>query len=95
MPDAELTKQLMSQVADKEAQLSALQSECEAFSDVDPERIEVLKEATVVARDSANRWLDNTHTLKDWCRKQFSGRDQEVESFFEQNGLNDKMDHIE
>ena len=37
-----------------------------------------------LARDAANRWLDNLEALRDWAKKQFGGREGELDSFFEQ-----------
>lgn len=61
---------------------------------VDPERFEALKAAATVSRDSANRWLDNLQALKDWAGKKFSGRERELEGFFEEKGMTDKMDFL-
>ncbi len=37
-----------------------------------------------VAREAANRWLDNLEALRDWAKKQFSGREADVDAFFAQ-----------
>lgn len=37
-----------------------------------------------VAREAANRWLDNIEALRDWAKKQFEGREADVDAFFEQ-----------
>lgn len=38
--------------------------------------------ARPIAVDSANRWLDNLHTLRSWLRKKFAGMEHSVDSLF-------------
>jgi len=38
----------------------------------------------LVARDSANRWTDNIHTLRSWMKKKFAGMEGQVDSFFKE-----------
>ena len=54
-----------------------------------------LQAAAIICRDSANRWLDNVYSLKQWCKKKFSGRDADIDKFFEENGLTSKVDYID
>lgn len=46
--------------------------------------LECTVNAGELARDAANRWLDNLEALRDWANKQFGGRETELDSFFEQ-----------
>lgn len=85
---------LMKEMQELQEQKAAMERERSALEVVDPERHAALKEASKLARDAANRWLDNTHSLKQWCGKQFQGREQEVAKFFEENGLTDKVDYL-
>lgn len=94
LDDAELQQQLAGQIQEQEDLLAKLETECASMAAVDPERFQAQKEAALIARDSANRWLDNTYTLKDWCQKSFSGREQEVTGFFAENGLTDTIDYL-
>jgi hypothetical protein len=92
--DAELLQELDGQIQAQEELLAKLETECASMAAVDPERFQAQKEAAVIARDSANRWLDNTYALKDWCQKSFSGREAEVGAFFTENGLTDTIDYL-
>ena len=73
-------------------ELKAEQAELEV---VDPQRFEAMKEACIVCRDSANRWLDNLYSLKQWCNKKFAGREAELDKFFEENGLTENVDYLD
>jgi hypothetical protein len=86
---------LLKELKDLRATHATLEQERSACEVVDPDRYAAMKEAALLARDAANRWLDNTHSLKQWCGKQFQGRESEVDKFFEENGLTDKVDYLE
>mmetsp|Transcript_30148 Transcript_30148/g.85127 ORF Transcript_30148/g.85127 Transcript_30148/m.85127 type:complete len:209 (-) Transcript_30148:80-706(-) len=51
--------------------------------------------AIPMARDSANRWLDNVHMLSDWTKKKFTGMEGQVDKFFRENGLTDDMEQLD
>jgi hypothetical protein len=42
------------------------------------------EQATVVARDSANRWTDNLFSVQTWMRKKFAGMDAQLADFFKE-----------
>lgn len=44
----------------------------------------IADQATPVAIDSANRWIDNLHALHDWLRKKFQGMDTQVTGLFKE-----------
>ena len=92
--DADAKARLAAELEQLNGQKAALEEERAALEVVDPQRFEAMKEAAGVARDAANRWLDNTHALQQWCQKSFAGREKEVAKFFEENGLTDKMDYL-
>lgn len=54
-----------------------------------------MQAAAVICRDSANRWLDNIYSLQQWCKKKFSGRDDDINKFFLESGLTSKVDYID
>jgi hypothetical protein len=93
--DAEQKADLLEQLEVLKGQKAALLEEQAALEVVDPDRFKAMKEASNIARDSANRWLDNTYALKQWCEKTFQGREKEVAKFFEENGLTDKVDYLD
>lgn len=41
------------------------------------------------AREAANRWQDNIFSLQSWCRKKFEGRENDIGSFFKDQGFNE------
>ena len=73
----------------------ALKAEQAELEVVDPDRFKAMKEACTTTRDSANRWLDNLYSLKQWCNKKFSGRETELDKFFEENGLTENVDYLD
>lgn len=85
-------QQTLQELGDKKSALTAEQVELEV---VDPKRFEAMKEACTTSRDSANRWLDNLYSLKQWCNKRFSGRETELDKFFEENGLTENVDYLD
>ena len=61
----------------------------------DPATIKVLEEASVVAQQSCNRWMDNLWALESWLKKNFgSGREQELAKFFKDQGFTDALDYL-
>eukprot|EP00892_Ulva_mutabilis_P004165 jgi/Ulvmu1/211/UM001_0215.1 len=76
-------------------QKEELQKELDELQTVDPERFKEMKAAAIICRDSANRWLDNVYSLQKWCKKKFSGRDDDIDKFFLENGLTSKVDYID
>jgi Mnd1 HTH domain/Leucine zipper with capping helix domain len=93
--DPDVNLKLQAEVARLVEKKAAMQSEVADLEVVDPERYKSMKEAAVVARESANRWLDNLYSLKQWCNKKFPGREGEVDKFFEENGLTENVDFLE
>lgn len=85
-------QQTLQELVEKKAVLRAEQAELEV---VDPDRFKAMKEACTVSRDSANRWLDNLYSLKQWCNKKFAGRETELDQFFEENGLTENVDYVD
>eukprot|EP01025_Chloroclados_australasicus_P044507 TRINITY_DN48308_c0_g1_i1.p2 TRINITY_DN48308_c0_g1~~TRINITY_DN48308_c0_g1_i1.p2 ORF type:complete len:207 (+),score=38.34 TRINITY_DN48308_c0_g1_i1:125-745(+) len=93
--DHDLRTQLLAEIDEMKSAVSQLEAERASLAEVDPERFKAMQEAAVIARDSANRWLDNTHALHDWCKSKFQGRESDVENFFKENGLTDKLETLD
>lgn len=91
--------------ADRSAQLALLhqlqqdlankQQELVQYQDNDPETMEAMKSGVMAAKDGANRWLDNIWALQSWCKRQFTGREKELEEFFKEQGYDDEMDILQ
>ena len=86
--------ELLAELETLQSKKAELAKQKEALEVVDPSRYAAMQEACGHARDSANTWLDNTYSLKDWCQKQFVGREDDVEKHFAENGLTDKVDYL-
>lgn len=46
------------------------------------------------AREAANRWQDNIFSLQSWCRKKFEGRENDIDSFFKDQGFNEDAQYF-
>jgi Leucine zipper with capping helix domain len=93
--DGEAKAELAAQLTELEAQKAELLKQRQALEVVDPERFAAMKEAAGIAKQAANRWLDNTEALHDWVRKKFPGKEDEVDKHFENAGLTEKLKYIE
>lgn len=49
------------------------------------------EQAAKVALDSSNRWTDNIFTLQTWIKKKFPGMEGQLEGFFKQVGIEDRI----
>jgi hypothetical protein len=47
------------------------------------------------AKEAANRWQDNICSLNSWCRKKFEGRENDIDSFFKDQGFNEDAPYFE
>ncbi|KAK9817573.1 hypothetical protein WJX74_010831 [Apatococcus lobatus] len=72
----------------------ALQVDLQQYAENDPERVEAIANAALISRDCANRWLDNIEALRGWCKTRFEGMENQLESFFEENGMTSTMDYL-
>ncbi|KAG2492313.1 hypothetical protein HYH03_009265 [Edaphochlamys debaryana] len=91
--------------AERAAALTALQQlqerhaevtqQLAAYRESDPETVEQMRLSAAGAKEAANRWLDNTYSLLSWCKKKFSGKEAELTKFFEENGLDEKVEYLE
>lgn len=94
-PDTERLAQQLGVLRELQVKLAAAQGELAMYKDNDPETVEAMRNAAKVAKEAANRWLDNTYSLLSWCKKKFSGHEAELTALFEQNGLTDSIDYLE
>lgn len=68
--------------------MSVCDRELAKYKENDPEAYKTLCETVKSSTAAANRWLDNMECLLSWCKKQFSGREEDIVKFFNENGLN-------
>jgi seryl-tRNA synthetase len=95
-------KQASQQRAEKMAEMRALQlklqqlqQELVQYKENDPETVEAYRQATVVCKEAANRWLDNLFSMKSWAKRQFPNNDEELNKFFQEQGLTDTLEYVE
>jgi len=81
-------------MAQKESRVAELRRELAGYADSDPSKLEAVTEASELAKDAANRWLDNCFALRSWMEARFEGRGEEVRAFFEQAGLKEDADYL-
>jgi hypothetical protein len=77
-----------------EANVAAARATLADAAAFDPAAHAALLQAAIIARDAANRWLDNAHALKAWCTKKFEGAEG-LDAFFRQAGLTDAVDYLD
>lgn len=92
--ESEVRASMLSHMHNIRGNLSKLEAELQKYADNDPKKFSTIKEAKDVAKDAANRWLDNLYSLHQWCRSQFQGREDDIKSFFAENGLTDDLDYL-
>ncbi|CAD7696208.1 unnamed protein product [Ostreobium quekettii] len=91
---SEVRTSMLSHMQNIQENLRKLESERQKYADNDPKRFSAIKEAREVAKEAANRWLDNLHALHNWCRSQLEGREDDVEAFFKENGLSEDLTYL-
>ena len=85
----------LARLAVAEGLVSDAQAGLAAAAADDPAKLAALAEAAGQAKAAANRWLDAVHALKAWCGAKFGeGRGEELDAFFAEQGLTDKVDYI-
>ncbi|KAI8465984.1 MAG: putative MND1 domain-containing protein [Monoraphidium minutum] len=86
---------LMEEARRLKALLESQAKELQVFAESDPEAVAAMRTSTQLAKEGANRWLDNTYALQSWCRKKFCGNEAALDSFFEENGFSDALEYLE
>mmetsp|Transcript_13883 Transcript_13883/g.24329 ORF Transcript_13883/g.24329 Transcript_13883/m.24329 type:complete len:207 (-) Transcript_13883:1095-1715(-) len=92
--DAAVRAELAAELAELRRKVAAAQSEMIAYKDSDPETVQAMRQGAELAKDAANRWLDNIQAMWSWAKKQFPDKQQGLESFFEENGFSQSMEYI-
>lgn len=88
-------EQYMKELQRLELQVKSTCEQIQQYADSDPDKFEALRRGSLVAREAANRWLDNLLALEAWCKKKLAGRENEVSTFFEQSGFSCDMEYLE
>ena len=85
---------LTEELASLERDLASIELVRSSLKSRDPRKVDAMVEATQVALDAGNRWVDNIWTLQKWVGKKMVGREAELAKFFKENGITDDMDYL-
>ncbi|KAL4427478.1 hypothetical protein ABPG77_000767 [Micractinium sp. CCAP 211/92] len=91
--DSDERRQLLQQVQQLQAEVEAQQQELAHYAGNDPGRYDAIKQTSIIACESANRWIDNTETLRGWLKKRFDGMGEQIDGLFKENGVKEDADY--
>ncbi|KAL4447450.1 hypothetical protein ABPG75_004669 [Micractinium tetrahymenae] len=91
--DSDERQQLLQEVQQLQADVEAQQQELAQYAGNDPERYDHIKQTAKIACESANRWIDNTETLRGWLKKRFEGMNEQIDALFKENGVKEDADY--
>ncbi|KAG2430269.1 hypothetical protein HXX76_010366 [Chlamydomonas incerta] len=94
-PDTESRALALAELNKLKKRAVEVSSKLEAYRDNDPETVQAMHNMAESCKLAANRWLDNTYSLLSWCKKRFAGNEAELAKFFEENGLDEKVEYLE
>jgi Fe2+ or Zn2+ uptake regulation protein len=77
---------------DLQAKRDDLRLQVDRFKDCDPRVLAQMKGELTVARDAANRWTDNVHTIKSWCKNKFALEEAQINKQF---AIPEDLDYLE
>lgn len=84
--------QILGDLDQKEKETKELRLKLERLRECDPEVLEEMKQKTIIAKDSANRWTDNIFSVKSWCKRKFAIEESAINKNF---GIPEELDYIE
>ena len=85
---------LMDEVRAAETTLARQQRELSILQQNDPKKLESIQEATQIALEAGNRWVDNVWALQAWTRKKFVGMEANLNKFYKDQGIKDDFDYL-
>ncbi|KAK2723720.1 meiotic nuclear division protein 1 homolog [Artemia franciscana] len=74
---------ILEALAERNGELKNIQEEIKKYRDCDPEALEETRKMTQVAKEAANRWTDNIHSAKSWCKNKFFIEEEVINKQFE------------
>lgn len=86
---------LLAKLAELQKHNKSLKEELAQHAENDPELLEKKRTATIVARDSANRWTDNTFALQNWCNKMFEHAKDGLIDLYKEVGITEEFDYVD
>ncbi len=90
--DSEQRKLFLEKLDELKSKVASLDKDLARFSDFDPEAITKMKDTTVLARESANRWTDNIFNCQSWAVSKFG---MERKDFGKQFEIPEDLDYLE
>ncbi|XP_065054303.1 meiotic nuclear division protein 1 homolog isoform X2 [Rhopilema esculentum] len=85
-------EKLLASLEQKEKETQELKQKLERLRECDPEVLEEVKEKTLIAKESANRWTDNIFSVKTWCKRKFAIEEAAINKNF---GIPEELDYVE
>ncbi|XP_029465854.1 meiotic nuclear division protein 1 homolog isoform X3 [Rhinatrema bivittatum] len=85
---ATLAKELAAHQQRKEK----LKAEVEKYKECDPDVVEEIRQANIVAKEAANRWTDNIFAVKSWAKRKFGFEENKIDKHF---GIPENFDYID
>ncbi len=73
---------ILEKLQEKEKESTELKAKLEQLRECDPEVLKEVREQSVVAKESANRWTDNVFSIKTWCKRKFSIEESAINKNF-------------
>lgn len=88
-------EEALTELKSVELKHNELKAELAQYADNDPGALEAMKKAIDVAYSAANRWTDNTFTLRQWCSNNFPQAKEQLEQMYQEAGITDDFDYLE
>lgn len=83
---------MLKDIEEVQKQVSKIDEELAKFAEFDPEEMDKVKQNTVIAKEAANRWIDNVFNVQSWANKTFM---MEKKDFATQFGIPEDLDYFE
>mmetsp|Transcript_17881 Transcript_17881/g.53832 ORF Transcript_17881/g.53832 Transcript_17881/m.53832 type:complete len:208 (+) Transcript_17881:116-739(+) len=94
-PDAAKLAPKVQELKELEARKAKAKAALEQYAECDPDRFRALETGSQTAREHANVWLDNIECLRGFLKKQNEGRGDDIDDFFQQQGVSKDMDWLD
>ncbi|XP_038611105.1 meiotic nuclear division protein 1 homolog isoform X1 [Tachyglossus aculeatus] len=90
--DTEERTMLAKELTSLRQQREQLKAEVEKYRECDPDVVEEIRQANIVAKEAANRWTDNIFAIKSWAKKKFGFEENKIDKSF---GIPEDFDYID
>ncbi|XP_029465771.1 meiotic nuclear division protein 1 homolog isoform X2 [Rhinatrema bivittatum] len=90
--DTEERATLAKELAAHQQRKEKLKAEVEKYKECDPDVVEEIRQANIVAKEAANRWTDNIFAVKSWAKRKFGFEENKIDKHF---GIPENFDYID